>query len=236
MAGRKCETGCTCRRHAKCKNDCICGRHFIRTDEIRRSYGAHNSKCEIDCNCQKHANGSSTLYTCVICDVEFRDKTSAQRKTCSKSCGGKIPRVHSKGIKFSLEARANMSKAQKGRIITEEARGKMSQTRKRLYAEGALIAWNMGKRADDTIIVRSSIRLWRQQVFERDNYTCQICSQKGGRLDADHIISRWANPSLIYNVFNGRTLCHECHKQTDTYGRKAIRRPNEFQIPLPLVA
>lgn len=28
-------------------------------------------------------------------------------------------------------------------------------------------------------------------------------------------------PELIYDVDNGLTLCHECHKLTDNYGYKA---------------
>ncbi len=30
---------------------------------------------------------------------------------------------------------------------------------------------------------------WRQEVFERDNYTCQCCQQLGGALQAHHIRS-----------------------------------------------
>ena len=62
-------------------------------------------------------------------------------------------------------------------------------------------------------------KLWRKAVFERDNYTCTICGDdKGGNLEADHI-KPWAlYPELRYAIDNGRTLCHNCHQQTDTYG------------------
>jgi len=29
--------------------------------------------------------------------------------------------------------------------------------------------------------------IWREKVFKRDNYTCQVCGKKGGYLIADHI-------------------------------------------------
>lgn len=54
---------------------------------------------------------------------------------------------------------------------------------------------------------------WRKAVFQRDNFTCQRCGQRGGRLQAHHI-KAWAKyPELRYDVANGITYCVECHKQ-----------------------
>ena len=63
--------------------------------------------------------------------------------------------------------------------------------------------------------------LWREKVFERDNWTCQICNVRGGViLNADHI-KPWSKfPELRFELSNGRTLCLDCHKQTDTFGGK----------------
>lgn len=62
--------------------------------------------------------------------------------------------------------------------------------------------------------------IWRKAVFERDNYTCQICSARNGkgvgdiRLEADHI-KPWAYfPELRFDINNGRTLCRPCHDTT----------------------
>lgn len=61
-------------------------------------------------------------------------------------------------------------------------------------------------------------RDWRKAVFERDDYTCQACFVKGGRLQAHHIKPYKAFPELRHELSNGQTLCVECHKKTDTYG------------------
>ncbi len=72
--------------------------------------------------------------------------------------------------------------------------------------------------------------------MERDDYTCQLCGQRGSvTLNADHIIPKWQAPELIYTIANGRTLCVSCHRETPTFGGNAPRRPRQFQVPLPMV-
>ena len=55
---------------------------------------------------------------------------------------------------------------------------------------------------------------WRQGVFERDNYTCQLCGLRGTYLEPHHI-KRWAeHKKLRYDIDNGITLCKPCHIKT----------------------
>lgn len=61
-------------------------------------------------------------------------------------------------------------------------------------------------------------REWRVAVFERDEYQCQECGVRGGRLEAHHIQPYKAKPELRYELSNGLTLCIDCHKLTDSYG------------------
>lgn len=53
--------------------------------------------------------------------------------------------------------------------------------------------------------------IWRRRVFDRDNYTCQICELYSGYLHADHLKAWKDYPELRYEVSNGRTLCRACH-------------------------
>lgn len=64
-------------------------------------------------------------------------------------------------------------------------------------------------------------RVWRKSVFERDNYTCQMCGKKGGELNAHHIKLWKSHPESRYDIKNGVTLCESCHKEYHKkYGRK----------------
>ena len=74
-------------------------------------------------------------------------------------------------------------------------------------------------------------KLWREKVYKRDNYTCQICGIKNKKgvgktieLNPDHIKSFALYPELRFDVNNGRTLCRPCHMKTDTWGYRKIYR------------
>ncbi len=55
---------------------------------------------------------------------------------------------------------------------------------------------------------------WRREVYERDDYTCQLCFLKGLELQPHHVRRRVDYPELTFDVGNGVTLCKECHYKT----------------------
>lgn len=87
--------------------------------------------------------------------------------------------------------------------------------------------WEGGITPDNRRLRASSeYQAWRKAVFERDGYRCVHCGAVGGQLHADHIKPFAAYPELRLTVDNGRTLCVECHKKTDTWlcGALKIKR------------
>ena len=76
-------------------------------------------------------------------------------------------------------------------------------------------------------------RQWRSDIFQRDNYTCQLCGTSGGRknpLNAHHIVEFAdiieKNEIItleeamvceeLWNINNGITYCEDCHKEEHT--------------------
>lgn len=55
-------------------------------------------------------------------------------------------------------------------------------------------------------------KLWRKSVFQRDDFTCQLCEKSGKNLQANHIKKFSDFPELRFEISNGITLCKECHK------------------------
>lgn len=73
--------------------------------------------------------------------------------------------------------------------------------------------------------IRESVEYknWRNAVLLRDNWTCQLCSKRGGELHADHIKAFAFHPELRHEISNGRTLCFDCHKkQPNSSSRKHL--------------
>lgn len=52
---------------------------------------------------------------------------------------------------------------------------------------------------------------WRIAVFKRDDYACQDCKVRGGKLHAHHLYEFVLYFHLRFIVENGRTLCKKCH-------------------------
>jgi hypothetical protein len=57
----------------------------------------------------------------------------------------------------------------------------------------------------------SEYRIWRELIYERDNWTCRKCLEQGGDLNAHHIKNFSDNMDKRFDTDNGITLCRKCH-------------------------
>ncbi len=102
-----------------------------------------------------------------------------------------------------------------GKKPSLEARLKSSKSHKLRVAQGKNKLWKGGISTMNKII-RSSIEysFWRDSVFERDDYTCQVCKRRGCRLNAHHVKPFSKYPELRLEVSNGISLCVKCHNES----------------------
>lgn len=156
-----------------------------------------------------------------LCD-RCGEKNSFWGKHHSEETKKKIREIH-KGRKYSKETLKNMSNGQLGRHHPEEVRKKISEAHKIRFLSQELREACKGEKnpnwkggiTSENAKIRSSIelRLWREAVFARDNWTCQKCGQKSGELNAHHIKPFAKYPELRFAVNNGLTFCKQCHKK-----------------------
>jgi nitrate/TMAO reductase-like tetraheme cytochrome c subunit len=125
-------------------------------------------------------------------------------------------------LKHSIKTRKKMSKSALGKPKSLQHRLNMSKARrgiKRLDQRGENhYNWKGGKYTDDYRERRRFRDSMQKQIFERDNYTCQMCGARG-ELQVDHIQSWSDYVELRFSIDNCRTLCAKCHYKI-TFGRE----------------
>lgn len=68
---------------------------------------------------------------------------------------------------------------------------------------------------------RFEYKEWRDAVFARDGYQCQLCSHVShGDIEAHHIRPFETYPELRLVVTNGITLCIHCHRKIRTHEKE----------------
>jgi 5-methylcytosine-specific restriction endonuclease McrA len=73
--------------------------------------------------------------------------------------------------------------------------------------------WKGGITSENEIIRKSEkYKVWREFVFQRDEYKCQCCNNKQSNyLNAHHILNFAEYKELQLDINNGITLCEVCH-------------------------
>lgn len=202
---------------AKIKLTCEqCGKDFY--DYVRKN-NRMRKFCSTECGYENKRR--RTIINCEHCNKEVEVKTfdikRGKGRFCSKRC--------------SCLANVNViSKRFKGKKQSYESRKKRSEATKGEKGHN----WQGGKKSE-SMVIRSSFEMkeWRTAVFERDDFTCQLCGERGGRLNAHHIFSFAEYPDDRFVVDNGSTLCKDCHdimssiqKMGDTF--QPLPRINHF--------
>lgn len=145
-------------------------------------------------------------------------KLQYKRVICSKECYRKL------SFNFPCFVCSKSVYTQPAQL-TQRARSTCSPTCRRKLAHARATKKHNGYTQHQLDrLARYSIEAveWRKAVFERDNYTCQKCKNRGVYLEADHI-KPWAYfPGLRFELSNGRTLCRLCHDKTKI-GYKKMR-------------
>lgn len=155
---------------------------------------------------------SSPTKHCEQCNGLFKFTPSVEKKGfaryCSKDCHNTWQSISKKGkapYEITPENRKNRSLS---RI------GKRSKKFGKKYPHLQGInhwRWEGGKTSESEKQRVRFRRVMQQKIFQRDNYTCQICEQYSGYLQVDHI-KKWADfPELRFELDNCRTLCMACH-------------------------
>lgn len=158
---------------------------------------------------------------CSICHKIFHYKIKAYKKGKYLTYVGREPKTCSKECRYLSAKKAMQGKS-----------------RPHMQGKNAY-QWRGGISSIYKRIQRCSKYLeTRNLCFKRDGYTCQICNNRGGELNADHypisfaqIINVYNIKSLeqamqcdlLWNLRNLRTLCVSCHKKTETYGRPLVK-------------
>ena len=161
----------------------------------------------------------SCFILCKVCKKRVVSYLNRPRIYCSKEC-------HDKGMVGNKNATGHIP-------VNAFPKGHIPWC-KRVAGTGKMKAWNKGiewisfrgenhprwkggKRGEDYLARRRFRVTIQKTIFERDNYTCQMCGSKKD-LQVDHIQS-WAKYiELRFDINNCRTLCSSCHYKI-TFGR-----------------
>lgn len=167
---------------------------------------------------------------CPVCNKEFHPRIE-KTKTCSNKCKYIYRSVTYKPTKETLKKRSIAlkkvkrtkewrDKTSKALIGNNNGHGCLGKPNYKMRGKNNP-RWKGGVGRHNRDRKTLEYKNWLRAIFKRDNYTCQDCGEKGGRIEAHHIKSWELYPKLRFNIKNGQTLCKECHQvKTKEYLKK----------------
>lgn len=175
--------------------------------------------------CWYQSRKKEIIRTCLNCEKNFITYPSRLKQSPTKYCSAKCHYKHRIGKFIGENATYWKGGPHKCKYCKKELgyKGYVCKNchTKYLIKRGKDSSFWRGGITPIHLRIRESAKYkaWRKTVYKRDDFTCVWCGYKGDKLQADHIKPFAFFPELRFEVNNGRTLCVECHKKTDTYGK-----------------
>lgn len=220
----------------KVRHTCICQQCGKEFPSMIKDAKFCDQKCMGKWKSEYMTGENSTRYVekvykpCDNCGVEIEilpnQYERAEHHFCSKEChdewqkGKPLSEEHRKAISKRMKENPPM----KGKTLSDETKQKISDKAKERYKDITKHPrYNPNITDEEREIGRNIKGLleWRNEVYERDNYTCQCCGDsKGGNLNAHHINAyNWDKEHRV-DINNGICICSECHKEFHSiYGK-----------------
>jgi len=179
-----------------------------------------------------------------IFSLEWRNKIKiAREKQVSPNIGKKFSYLHKRRISSGKKGKSSQA------IIDAHSSDEYREKLRIANLGSKCYLWKGGitpvkKRIRDSYRWRQ----WREEVFQRDDYVCKKCGFRNGNgehrdLHPDHIIPFSVllsnirkevsidnlyevamQDNSLWDIDNGRTLCYDCHRKTETWGINQYKR------------
>lgn len=195
-----CSDSCNRSFKGKASFTCLtCNSTFFVTKSVLgnpRFRGLYCSRSCMKTAVQTYFPRKEETRLCKECGNSFTTKKKTQ-EFCSADCVREFFKRFpgwAKGIKRSEEFRKKCSASTQG-VPLEEWEGFVGRH---------------GRQVTST----AAYKTLKRQAFIRDDFTCQECGEKSGKLECHHIIPVRLDESKELDVNNLITLCHSCHKKT----------------------
>lgn len=196
----------------------VCGKEFDRKPALIKR--AKNPTCSKQCRDEMYRK--QIKIKCCICGKEIQTTENRlkyrKNQVCSKECKSKLlSKLRTKDkVELQCPICNKYFKVHPYRLNNQIVIccSKSCATKYQERDKTKHPRYNKNISDDERIerrILKENI-IWRNNVMKRDNYTCQICKQYGGKLEAHHLNGYHWDKEHRLDINNGVTLCKKCHK------------------------